>query len=272
MTGQDRQVLGLTVGVPGLVDRGRRGPVRAAPGLARPRPARRAGPRAAPPGLRRGGGQRRQPRRAGRAPHGAYAGTPDLVTLLGGAGVGAGIVADGRLLRGGRGLAGQIGHLPVDAGGPLCRCGRRGCLEAFAGLPALVRRALPDTEADGTDRRLRPGDRADGRAGRRRRRGRHSARWPRPAATSARPSRCWPTCSTREVVVLGGNFAALAPVAAARGRGRAQGPRGGAGRERLPGRRVHTGPGRRRAGRRGARSGPPRGRAAARAAPEHDID
>ena len=64
-------------------------------------------------------------------------------------GIGAGIVADGRLVRGGQGFAGQIGHLQLDPSGPLCRCGRRGCLEAYAGLPALIRAALPDTEADG---------------------------------------------------------------------------------------------------------------------------
>jgi predicted NBD/HSP70 family sugar kinase len=81
--------------------------------------------------------------------HGPHAGTPDLVALVGGVGIGAGIVADGRLVRGGQGFAGQIGHLQLDPAGPLCRCGRRGCLEAYAGLPALVRAALPDTDADG---------------------------------------------------------------------------------------------------------------------------
>lgn len=68
----------------------------------------------------------------------------DLVSLTGGAGIGAGIISDGRLLRGGRGFAGEFGHLPIDASGPLCGCGRRGCLEAMAGLGALIRRALPE--------------------------------------------------------------------------------------------------------------------------------
>jgi predicted NBD/HSP70 family sugar kinase len=68
----------------------------------------------------------------------------DLVSLTGGAGIGAGIISDGRLLRGGRGFAGEFGHLPIDPAGPLCRCGRRGCLEAMAGLGALIRRALPE--------------------------------------------------------------------------------------------------------------------------------
>ncbi|MEV6492033.1 ROK family transcriptional regulator [Actinoplanes sp. NPDC051633] len=80
---------------------------------------------------------------------GPQAGAPDLIVLLGGAGVGAGVIAGGRLVRGDRGLAGQVGHLQLDPAGPLCRCGRHGCLEAYAGLPALVRAALPDTLADG---------------------------------------------------------------------------------------------------------------------------
>lgn len=82
---------------------------------------------------------------------GVRAGTPDLVCLIGGVGVGAGIIADGRLVRGARGFAGQIGHLQLDPAGPFCRCGRRGCLEAFAGLPALVRATLFDTDEPITD-------------------------------------------------------------------------------------------------------------------------
>jgi predicted NBD/HSP70 family sugar kinase len=73
-------------------------------------------------------------------------GVANLVALTGGAGIGAGIVADGRLLRGGRGFAGEFGHLPLLADGPPCACGRRGCLEALAGLGAIIKRALPDAE------------------------------------------------------------------------------------------------------------------------------
>jgi len=82
---------------------------------------------------------------------GVRAGTPDLVCLIGGVGVGAGIIADGRLVRGARGFAGQIGHLQLDPAGPLCRCGRHGCLEAYAGLPALVRAATPSPDEPITD-------------------------------------------------------------------------------------------------------------------------
>lgn len=49
-----------------------------------------------------------------------------------GTGMAAGIVLGGRLWRGARGAAGEIGHIPVDATGPLCTCGQRGCLETMA--------------------------------------------------------------------------------------------------------------------------------------------
>jgi len=56
---------------------------------------------------------------------------------LGSAGIGAGLILDGRLYRGDIGSAGEIGHLMVDEDGPLCPCGSFGCLEAVAGTPAL---------------------------------------------------------------------------------------------------------------------------------------
>lgn len=62
-----------------------------------------------------------------------------VVTI--GTGVGAGIVADGAVLRGNAGGAGEIGHIPVDEDGPLCSCGNHGCLETYIGEAALVRRA-----------------------------------------------------------------------------------------------------------------------------------
>lgn len=57
-----------------------------------------------------------------------------------GTGVAAGIVSDGGLWRGARGTAGEIGHIPIDPEGPLCRCGQRGCIEAFAGGGAIAER------------------------------------------------------------------------------------------------------------------------------------
>lgn len=56
-----------------------------------------------------------------------------------GTGVGGGLILDGKLHRGATGGAGELGHTVVAAGGALCRCGRRGCLEAYAGTYGLGR-------------------------------------------------------------------------------------------------------------------------------------
>lgn len=65
----------------------------------------------------------------------------DLLYVNVGTGIGGGIVAGGRLVRGAGNLAGEIGHAIVLRDGPLCTCGRRGCLEACASGEALGRRA-----------------------------------------------------------------------------------------------------------------------------------
>ncbi|MFH8987769.1 ROK family protein [Streptomyces sp. NPDC017940] len=56
-------------------------------------------------------------------------------------GIGAALVVDGRLLRGTRGFAGELGHVPVWPDGPMCPCGGRGCLEQYAGEEAVLRAA-----------------------------------------------------------------------------------------------------------------------------------
>jgi predicted NBD/HSP70 family sugar kinase len=58
-------------------------------------------------------------------------------------GIGAGIVVDGRLLRGATGTAGEIGHTTLDESGALCYCGNRGCLETVASGPAILRLVGP---------------------------------------------------------------------------------------------------------------------------------
>jgi predicted NBD/HSP70 family sugar kinase len=71
-----------------------------------------------------------------------FGGAPqDFVLVSGEIGVGAGIVLGGRLFRGTRGLAGELGHVVVDPAGPVCGCGARGCLEQVAGQEALIRNA-----------------------------------------------------------------------------------------------------------------------------------
>ncbi len=61
-----------------------------------------------------------------------------LAYLSIGTGISAGLILDGRLYRGARGMAGEIGHIPVDPAGPRCVCGAFGCLEAFAAGPAIA--------------------------------------------------------------------------------------------------------------------------------------
>ncbi|MFJ9752292.1 ROK family protein [Streptomyces chartreusis] len=77
----------------------------------------------------------------------------DLLVVVLGTGLAAGIVSDGRLIRGGSGIAGEFGHIPVHADGELCACGQRGCVEAYAAAGAVVRRYCrtgnrADTAAD----------------------------------------------------------------------------------------------------------------------------
>lgn len=149
LAGQGRRVLGLTVGVPGLVDAD--GAVPRATALGWREVTLAADLRAAlrEPGLTVDVDTDANLAVLAEHRHGAYAGAAHLVHLTGGASAGAGIVAGGRLLRGGRGFAGEIGHLTLDPAGPACGCGRRGCLAAYAGLPAVVGRLLPDTQQDG---------------------------------------------------------------------------------------------------------------------------
>ncbi len=63
----------------------------------------------------------------------------DLAYLAVGTGVSAGVVLHGRLHRGARGLAGEIGHVIVDPGGALCACGQHGCLETLVSGSAIAR-------------------------------------------------------------------------------------------------------------------------------------
>ena len=74
--------------------------------------------------------------------HGAGRGIDDLLVLYVGTGVGGGIVSDGRLLAGDRGMAGEVGHMTIVAGGRQCSCPNRGCLEAYTGGWAIAERAV----------------------------------------------------------------------------------------------------------------------------------
>lgn len=65
----------------------------------------------------------------------------NFLTVTIGAGVGLGIVAGGDIYRGFRGGAGELGHTTAAADGPLCRCGKRGCLETLVSDGALLAEA-----------------------------------------------------------------------------------------------------------------------------------
>jgi predicted NBD/HSP70 family sugar kinase len=135
----------------------------------------------------------------------------NLILLTGGAGVGGGIVADGQLIRGSQGLAGEVGHMQLDPGGATCGCGRRGCWETVVGLNALLV-AAADEDDPIRDPSLDLVQRLDAL------KGRAEAGDPRTLDALTRTG-SW-LCSgagilinlfNPEVLVLGGHFAVLGP-------------------------------------------------------------
>jgi glucokinase len=70
---------------------------------------------------------------------GAARGARSVVGIFVGTGIGGGIIYEGRLIRGARQAAGEIGHVVMMPGGPLCGCGNRGCYEALASRTAIER-------------------------------------------------------------------------------------------------------------------------------------
>lgn len=92
---------------------------------------------------------------------GAARGYKDVVMVTIGTGIGGGILTDGRLLTGVRGIAGELGHFPVRVDGELCSCGNRGCYEKYASTTALVNTVrsragelIPDIPPEHIDGRL----------------------------------------------------------------------------------------------------------------------
>lgn len=69
--------------------------------------------------------------------YGAAQGARCVLGVFPGTGIGGGAVYEGQIIRGARGSAMEIGHIPVVRDGPFCGCGRRGCLEAVAGRLAI---------------------------------------------------------------------------------------------------------------------------------------
>jgi glucokinase len=70
---------------------------------------------------------------------GAAKGMKDFIVITLGTGLGSGIVANGEMIYGADGFAGEIGHTIIDPNGRLCACGRRGCLETYCSATGLCR-------------------------------------------------------------------------------------------------------------------------------------
>lgn len=78
---------------------------------------------------------------------GAGRGVDDLVVLFVGTGVGGGVVANGRLVEGAGGYAGELGHMTIVVDGRPCSCRNRGCFEAYCGGWAIAERAREAVDA-----------------------------------------------------------------------------------------------------------------------------
>ena len=89
---------------------------------------------------------------------GAGRGVKDLIVVLLGTGVAAGLITGHQLWRGASNSAGEWGHTCLDKDGPLCRCDHRGCVESYVGAPAIIRRL---EEADPVSPLLQAGGQKD---------------------------------------------------------------------------------------------------------------
>jgi predicted NBD/HSP70 family sugar kinase len=100
----------------------------------------------------------------GEATWGAGRGYDDFLFLQLRTGIGVGLMLDGRIYRGGAGLAGELGHTTVREDGPWCGCGNRGCLQKLASesavLELLASSQDPPTTVAGVVESARAGDRA----------------------------------------------------------------------------------------------------------------
>jgi glucokinase len=81
---------------------------------------------------------------------GAGRGSRDMFYMSIGKGIGGAIILDGKLWAGASGLAGEVGHITIDAEGIECVCGNTGCLETVASAPNIVRRARERLDRDST--------------------------------------------------------------------------------------------------------------------------
>nr|WP_321407046.1 ROK family protein [uncultured Carboxylicivirga sp.] len=87
--------------------------------------------------------------------YGAAKGMNDFIMLTLGTGVGSGIVANGKLILGHDGFAGELGHVVIDPNGRECGCGRKGCLETYASATGICRTASELIATTKTQSKLR---------------------------------------------------------------------------------------------------------------------
>ncbi|MDP2718861.1 MAG: ROK family protein [Dehalococcoidia bacterium] len=83
----------------------------------------------------------------GELKYGAGAGSRNFIYITVSTGIGGGIIIDGKIYSGSRGMAGELGHMTIKDDGPLCNCGNTGCWETLASGTALAREAR--TSIDG---------------------------------------------------------------------------------------------------------------------------
>ena len=140
--GKDREISALGIGIAGLVDRG--GVLRVGPNLPGLYGVRVGEELDARLGLPVRVDNDATCATWGEHVAGAARGVRDALLVTLGTGIGAGVIADGELVRGAHGFGGEAGHMVVDPNGPPCPCGREGCWERFAsgsGLGMLGREA-----------------------------------------------------------------------------------------------------------------------------------
>ncbi|WP_042223458.1 ROK family glucokinase [Oceanobacillus manasiensis] len=78
----------------------------------------------------------------------------NVIAITLGTGVGGGVIANGEILNGANGMAGEIGHMTIEKNGRLCNCGRSGCLETIASATGIVRQAMEYIESDKSSGKL----------------------------------------------------------------------------------------------------------------------
>ena len=152
LSGAGHRVLGLTVAVPGLVER-EAGRVRSAPNLGWTDLDLTAElSRTVDPRCRIRVDNDANCAALAEVSRGVAAGMSHVLYLTGTVGLGGGIVVDGQIMRGGNGYAGEVGHMLVGRSDVRCACGRSGCWEALVGLRAMLDAVgLSGKRAEGAD-------------------------------------------------------------------------------------------------------------------------